>query len=672
MTTDQYPFYELGETLTAADLNMLEAFLHDRDQLVGRMIGFGVNCGLGGSVSGTTLTISPGLAVDQRGEPLVLGAPVTITSLSPSTTGTFDFIDTAPGGFSVVLEETEAVEPAPDCGEADCAGHAELHTVGVAVRLVPGRVTGIRMDFASEPLLSATPMRLSLDSTPTTSYNNLRNAIAQRLIALPLPGVRADLIAALQATSITPGEQAGIQGYKCGWINMVLFATLDLLRIEALLRLGCDRTVARPGVVLGWVHQVAGDWVFECSYRHAWEPPRGFTEAFLGGTCSDPAALQRGALEALLAGYAPPLPVPVGPPPPPPACPYGSILIHGVCINIYYPPPAIPDDWYTHFEIDPKVPIWNPPPESWREPWTIYETEGWNFFDDGVIGVSGYVGHNGDDVQGVLQDFIATNGGVADVKVVDAATAQGLGGYLPSGGFSPSDTLVLTVDGAGTVVATGRVAAARNTRSVGVALPAALDAAAGAEKAAGELRDLSTSIEGKFDTLSASFENLSADFGGLQTQFTDFQTSGFEDSGFGQRLGRVEVQMEDLSMAESRISGVEGRVDVLTKMATSGRAVMGLDSALGRGIAEFTGTTIDAMRTLDKVENPNFDRYVAAAERAQAEFEVDVAAGNADVVARSAINLLSSLRTMVKASGASPDVGRQLDAQLRELGGLMP
>jgi hypothetical protein len=78
------------------------------------------------------------------------------------------------------------------------------------------------------------------------------------------------------------------------------------------------------------------------------------------------------------------------------------------------------------------------------------------------------------------------------------------------------------------------------------------------------------------------------------------------------------------------------------------------------------------MRTLDKVENPNFDRYVAAAERAQAEFEVDVAAGNADVVARSAINLLSSLRTMVKASGASPDVGRQLDAQLRELGGLMP
>jgi hypothetical protein len=671
MPNDQYPFYEIGETLTAADLNMLEAFLHDRDQLVGRLIGFGVNCGLGGTVSGTTLTITPGLAVDQRGEPLVLSSATTITSLAPSTT-TFDFIDTAPGGFSVVLEATETIEPAPDCGEADCAGHAELHTVGVAVQVVPGRVTGTRMDFASEPLLGATPMRLSLDSTPATSYNTLRNAIANRLTNGTSPEVDTGLIAKLQTTFIDPNDSPGIKGYKAGWLNMVLFATLDLLRVEALLELGCDRAAVRPGVVLGWVHQVAGNWVFDCSFRHAWEPPRGFTEAFLGGTCNDPASVQRGAVEALLAGYAPPDPVPAGDPGDPQLCPKGSILINGHCVHIYYPPPVIPDFWYENWYIDPKVPIWNPPPESWREPWTIYETEGWNFFDDGVIGVSDYVGHNGDDVQGVLKDFIETNGGIADVQVVDAKTAQSMGGYLPSGGFSPSDTLVLTVDAKGTVIATGRVAAARNTRSVGVALPAALDAAAGAEKAAGELRGLSTSMQGEFDTLSASFQNLSQDFGGLRNEFADFSAGAFENTGFGQRLGRVELQMEGLSAAQSRISGVEGRVDVLTKMTTSGRPVLGLDAALGRGIAEFTGTTIEAMRTLDKVENPNFDRYVAAAERAQAEFEVDVAAGDPNVVGRSALNLLSSMRTMVKASGASPDVGRQLDAQLRELGGLMP
>ena len=90
----------------------------------------------------------------------------------------------------------------------------------------------------------------------------------------------------------------------------------------------------------------------------------------------------------------------------------------------------------------------------------------------------------------MLETYISGAGGIADVKVVDAGTAQATPGYMPSGGFSPSDTIVLSVDGNGAVIATGRVPAARNTRSVGVALPAALDAAAGAQKAAGELRDL--------------------------------------------------------------------------------------------------------------------------------------------------------------------------------------
>jgi uncharacterized repeat protein (TIGR01451 family) len=39
----------------------------------------------------------------------------------------------------------------------------------------------------------------------------------------------------------------------------------------------------RAGVVLGWVHQVGGFWFFDCNYRHAWEPPRGFSQAFFGG-----------------------------------------------------------------------------------------------------------------------------------------------------------------------------------------------------------------------------------------------------------------------------------------------------------------------------------------------------------------------------------------------------
>jgi hypothetical protein len=673
MSNNQYPLFETGETLTAADLNMLQAFLHDRDRLVGRMTGFGVNCGLGGVVTGTTLTIQPGLAVDQNGEPLVLADPATISLAPPVMTPSYDFIDTAPGGFSVVLESSETVVPAPDCGEADCAGHAELHTVGVTVRTVAGRVTGTRMDFGGESLLTVTPMGLSAASTPTASYNSLRDAIATRLTNGTNPEVKPDLIADLQATSIVQGESPGIQGYKCGWLNLVLFATLDLLRVEALLKVGCDRSTARAGVVLGWVNQVGGSWVFDCSYRHAWEPPRGFTEAFLGGTCTDPAALTRETLEALLAGYAPPDPAPAGGVDPPTSCPRGSIFIHGKCYPIFYPPTKLPDRWYDKWQIvNPEVPVWNPPPdETWKQPWTVYGTESWDFFGDGVIGVSDYVGRNGADVKNVLETYIGNAGGVADVKVVDAGTAQATPGYMPSGGFSPSDTIVLSVDNNGAVIATGRVAAARNTRSVGVALPAALDAAAGAQKAAGELSDLSASLQRQFQTLSDSVGTLSTNFGGLQSEFDNFKTAGFQDTAFGQRLGAVEQQVNTLSTLRDQITAVASKVDVLTKMATPGRAVTGVAPALGRGIADFAGTTIEAMRSLTGTQNPNFARHTAAAGRAHAEFEADVAAGDPDLIGRSALNLLSSMRTMVKASGASPAVGRQLDAQLRELGRLI-
>jgi hypothetical protein len=670
MSSNQYPLFEPGETLTAADLNMLQLFLHDRDRLVGRMTGFGINCGLAGSVTGTTLTIQPGLALDQDGEPLILAAAGTISLPPTAVTPSYDFVDPGPGGFSVVLESAETVEPAPDCGQADCAGHAELHTVGVILRTVAGRVTGTRMDFDGETLLAVTPMGLSADSNPTAAYGPLRDAIATRLTNGTSPEVTPGLITELQATSIAADDSPGIVGYKCGWLNLVLFATLDLLRAEALLTAGCDRGTTRPGAVLGWVNQVGGNWVFDCSYRHAWEPPRGFTEAFLGGTCTDPAALAREALEALLAGYAPPDPAPAGVVDPPTSCPKGSIMIRGKCYPIFYPPPQIIPEWAGKWKIvDPKGPVWNPPDETWSQPWTVYQTPSWDFFGDGVIGVSHYVGYQAADVQGVLKTYIEGAGGISDIKVIDAGIADLPPGYMASGGFSPSDTLVLSVDGNQRVTATGRVPAARNTRSVGVALPAALDAAAGAQKSADELRGLSTSLQTQFQTLSTSVSTLSTNFGSLQTDFDTFKTTGFQDTVFGQRFTALEQQVGSLSSAQAQIAG---KVDVLTGIAVPVRPVTGLNPALGRGIANFASTTIAAMRSLAGVQNPDFGRYTDAAEQAQTQFEADVAAGDPGLIGRSALNLLDTMRTMVKASGASPEAGQQLDAQFRELGGLMP
>ena len=232
MPDNQYPVFESGQTLTAPDLNTLRAFLHERDRLVGRMIGFGINAGLAGSVSGSTLTIQPGLAIDQYGEPLVLTTAQTIALPPTTVTPSYDFIATGPGGFSIVLEASEVVEAAPACGEADCAGHAEHHARGVTLRVVNGRVTGTVFDFPNEPLLAVEPVRVSVDSSPINSFDALRNALVTRLTNSPGAAlIPTALITKLAGINVLGGDTPAIKGYKCGWLNMVLFASLDLLRI---------------------------------------------------------------------------------------------------------------------------------------------------------------------------------------------------------------------------------------------------------------------------------------------------------------------------------------------------------------------------------------------------------------------------------------------------------
>ena len=725
MADNQYPVFVDGQTLTEAELNDLRDFLHQRDRLVGRLVGFGVNAGLGGTVSTpTTLTVGPGLAIDQRGEPLLLGAEQTLPLPPAAESVAYDFVDAAPGGFSVVLEATDTVEPTPDCGESGCAGHAELHTRAVALRVVAGRVTGTRMDFAAEPLLTVEPIRLALDSTPVNSYPTLRNAIAARLTNGTQPLVDPALIAKLQATSIASTDTAGIRGYKCGWLNMVLFATLDLLRVRALLALTWDRATTRPGVVLGWVHQVSSAWVFDCAYRHAWEPPRGFTEAFLGGSCSDPAGAFRDELEALLAGFAPPDPAPVGDPKPPVACPVGSIRVGDRCIKIVFPPREIPDKWRQKWVFDPREPVWNPPIKTWERPDVVYERQPVDVLGEQEFALTDFLGHDATDVQTVLGGFIAGQGAIADVRVMSASEVLTLDGYAPAGGFAASDSVVLGTDANGVVVSTGRVPTVQNVRTVGSALPAAVGAATEAMAAATELRGLSTGFQTHFTALDQSVAGLGGTISLLQTDLTSFRGS-FDAGAITNRLGELESGFKRIDTVQTRIDVLEGKVDVISKFGdgtrldpkvggggviavdpnvgthvgggvVSGPGIGGIggiggvvvkpsgqvDRELAQGVADFARTTVDALRSLPNPRNRSFSRYAAAADRAHAQLaqavappdtpEEAVEAADPAALRAATLEVLGTLRTLVKAAGVSKDVGRQLDAQLRELGGLVP
>ena len=651
MTDNDYPVYEPGQTLTATELNTTTTYLNARDRLLCRLIGFGINCGLGGTVvSQTKLTIDRGLAIDQAGQGLALLADSDVPLPPTSVTPSYDFISATPGGFSIVLEATDTIATPPPCGEANCGGHPKIHTSGVTLRVVEGQITGTWMDFDTETLLNVTPMRLN----PTTgkaigNYTTLRDKIATRLTNNGDPLVETALITKLQGTNIAdPGDLPAAVGYKCGWLNMVLFATLDLLRCEALCELAADRTTTRNGVVLGWVHLVSGDWVFDCSYRHAWEPPRGFTEAYLGGTCVDPCALYRNKLEAILGTYAPPEPPPAGGGGQPPVvdyCPNG-VMASGECWPTYYPPLDIPGDWSRHWYDpvikDPKIPIWNPPHEI--NPSIVYETDDFNNYFDGYMHGGGLVGHPGSDAQAAVVKVIEQHGGQASVLVVNATELSTMSGYAPTEGFSPSDTIVLTVGSDNTVIGTGRVSAIQTARKMGAALPAAINAA-----------NVAT-------TAAAGIEQTVA---GFKAEVSGF---GAQMKGFTEDVAKLHGEFDGVKGFSDRLIKMEGSVEVLSVRSVSAGHAQNYDVGFSRAVSEFAKTTVVAMRSVgNNANDPKFERNAVAAERAQLDLEQAVSDGDPGALNVATVQVLSAMRTLVKGSGVDAAAGRELDSQVRGL-----
>ncbi|MGK5169205.1 hypothetical protein [Geodermatophilus sp. CPCC 205761] len=683
MPGNQYPVFEGGQTLTAAELNQLHAFSHFRDRLLGRLTGFGVNGGLGGTVSGTTLTIGPGLAIDQVGEPLILPASQTVALPPTTSTGSFDFVAAGPGGFSVVLEATDVAEPAPDCGETDCEGHAELHTRAVALRVVAGRITGPRFDFAGETLLSVEPLRLSLTSAPQGSYVTLRDALVTRLRNSGGPLIDPALITALQATSIAASDLPGVKGYKAGFLNQVLFATLDLLRCRALMATTSDHSSTRPGVVLGWVRLVGSTWVWDCAYRHAWEPPSGLSLAFTGGGCTSPCGVWVDLLEGLISGYAPPEPPPIeddddDPIVVFPYCAHGRVLSGGECVPFYFPPREIPEGWYKHWDIDPLGPIWNPPDvyahidDVIEE---IYATDRWDYFGKGVIDGLPALGRDAGIAKTSLEAQVEGLGGTPNVQVLSAGEVTALPGYQPGATFNVADTVVFTVGTNNKVTAMGRVPAAHSARELGTALPAATAKATEA-LAATEVHQV-------------GLDKVTEQVGGLTVDVQGFK--GFEQAtvqwrtevdqairGVGRAIeaevkGRVDLELSGVPLEDmqQRLSTAEGQLDVIVR-GVGIRGPRQLDTGVARGLVEFAGSLTNGLASLvTPKDKAALGRHIGAATRATATLEEAAAGGEPQAIGNATIRLLSTLRTAVKSAGIDPSLGNQLDAQLNAVRDLL-
>lgn len=666
--TDTYPLFAGGETLTAADLNLVREFLHDRDRLVARLTGFGISCGLTGAISGTgggtSLTVTPGLAVDQRGEPLLLAGAATVALPPTASAGTFEFVDPGPGGFSVVLEQTEATEPAPDCGEADCAGHAELHTRGVALRVVPGRLTGPRFDFPTPAMLAAQPLTATATAT---QYTALKNTVAGWLDGPPAL-VDPSVTAAIRATTLSTSDAAGVKGYKAGWLNQVLFTTLDLLRCRALAAVPCDRTTSRPGVVLGWLHEVSGTWTWDCAYRHEWEPPTGLSRSLLGGACGDVCGLYVGQIAGVVAGYSPPTPPPSGGgggvvvPGDFTICPAGWYRVGGSCVP-FYAPVHVPDDWIEHWRPDPLGPVWNPGDLTY--PWTIYATDEPGWMDTTVVDITPAVGATGVSVLEALTEVLTGAGaGTPNVQVIGPGESLPAG-YSPAGGVSPHDTVVLSTDASGTVTGVGRVAVQVSARNVGTELPAASGRAQAALDATVEQGALITGMQGQVGGLVTAVGGLQ-EFQTGQTQWraTVDQTLGGLDRSIAEGVDKqLGTRFDEY---QHRVSTLEGTVGVLVKTGPVGGIAVG--KGTGATLVEFARTITAGLAEMPEAP-AELREAVKVADRAtgtlQKAIDGDRALGGATV------ELMGALRTAVKAAGIAPSVGGQLDAQLEAMQGLL-
>jgi outer membrane murein-binding lipoprotein Lpp len=504
MTVIQFPVFVEGQTLTDDDLNGLRDALEDIDRRIGRTIGFGINCGLNGSIAANKLSIETGIAIDQLGQVLELDAPFEV-SLAPTASpdAAPAFVDAAREGFTPVLMLSTTDVEAPHCNEAGCEGHATQRELESSVAVFKGRLRDAIVDFGDEKLLEQDPLTVRKTGTVAGGFVELRDAIVTRM------GDRLDAGAKAKLSTMTiAGDVAAIQGFKAGFLNEVFFASLDLLRCELETSADCVSAADGVGVALGWLHQAGGTWEWDCRYRHDWDVPIGVALALIGGNCSDPCDLYRDRLNALINAFE----VPVVPAPPDEPDDGGPVLCYDLpdryyaypyakikpgCERVLIPPDKIKLDWQRHFRE--KLPIPPIPPEE--KAGQIYQLPPIDWVQTGTITLTDAIGKRTTNVVTELTDILTSKGNPTPVGVFTQATVKDVPGYQPGVVVSAGDKVVLVEDELGKVIGMGSIPANAGMVSAVADVPKVVGMAQSAETAAKTALDTTATFTNRLDTV---------------------------------------------------------------------------------------------------------------------------------------------------------------------------
>lgn len=709
MLDTDFPVFVDGQTLTHSELNDLRDFLDSQDHVLGRLIGFGVNCGLDVTIDGGSYVVSPGLAIDQLGRPIMVEEELRLPL--DSARSEFDWL-TPGSGRTLVLRLEETIEEAPECDEEGCTRHASLRIRTPILELADGCLPPSGFTIDGSELAGVNPLTVTKSSRPSSTGTQLAGRLIQVLSRRGFSDARLTRVA---DAAVNQRDIPGAAAWKAAFLNRLYFAVLELLRCEALMSVACFRPTETPGVALGCDSN--GRW--DCNRRHAWEPPTGLSLSLLGADCDDPCRLHRLRIEAMIDGFVmPPLPEPDDDPNPGGGGPYiicHRPVAHGwhhirddyirlidPCIHWEVPPVVIPD-YRFKFDFDREIFV-----DLSTEVLDIYDVYGGDIdpIEAGTIGIGLGLGTNPAEASILMERAIQAEAGTdfpVNILVVSEAEASRLPGYQPDVEAGITDTIVLVEDARGKVAATGRVPVNDTLNVVGPTLDATSAEAAAAVATAGRAESLIGDVQDSVATIGSRTEALDSiingavgepglieRFGSVESQIRTFGSSVTQ----GHLDAAVEKAVGDI---ETRLSGFEVEIqDKLVEQQTVFRDEMAvrwdrndtridtvlLESKLAGapgGRRAFDNELLGAFRALsgslegqlgDQPE-PEAIRAIREVERSIGRMEAVAEAGG-DIVATRGTDVVAALEGLAVATRAAGVPARELTelnrtiARLRE------
>lgn len=555
----RYPEFKEGQVLSHNDLNLLRDFLYSRTTAQARLlIGFGAGCGLRGTVAGGTLQISPGVALGQGGRELVLEAQrsTTISSLATTTLVTYPGV-TGTDGYTAILREADAVEAAGgECDEDGCTTHTEIHTLAAEIVWARGRL-GLTGPLA-HPVFELTAL---VPAATATQFNALRDALATHLTGI----LDAATLGILRGYSLESGAAAaGRNLIRIGIVNEVLYTTWEYFRCQAQIAASCLGVAAddplhagRPGVVLGWLHQVGTAWTFDHRYRHDFQLSRTLYAAFAGGAVDCAQHLDH--MRVLLQQVEVPAPPTGGGTTPPDEDDIDICRAidwyHGRC-GPWWNKDLHERFRYEVFVIDPlkqRRPI---PPEDpdWGTR-VINEITDADFLNVGLVRMQQFVNTNGEAAKTNLSAAINALGIEAKVEVRPVAELSTMADFQPGLVVSAGDQIVLGVNGSGAVVSFGSVPPQQGLANV-AAVPAI---AADAKQAAQQAVTRVNAIEPLANKAVADSALALRQYDGLQDEWKIFK-GGLPSESLLDQAGQI---AKDVGVLDKRTAQFQRTLDTL-------------------------------------------------------------------------------------------------------------